>query len=79
MNRRLRNLSSREVERVRRQAGFELSYQKGSHRQYIGFIKGQRRKVTVAAPRESYYVRIIASMVRQSGLSEEEWVELLEG
>lgn len=74
MHPKLRSISSREVERILRRNGFKLERSRGSHRQYIGFVNGQKRRVTVIADQESFTVRTLSSMIRQSGLTEDEWI-----
>jgi len=77
MNRRLRTISSRVVERILRRKGFTLSRQKGSHRQYIGVVRGKRYRVTVVTGQREFTSKTLQSMIQQSGLSEEEWLESL--
>ena len=76
MQRRLKNLSSDDVGRILRKAGFKLVRQHGSHLQYSAIIKGEKRRVTVIAEWESYPLGTLKSMIAQSGLSEEEWLAL---
>ena len=74
--RELRNLSSRGVERILVKAGFWLRNQSGSHRQFVGIIRGEEHRVTVMANQKSFTPGLLKSMIHQSGLSEEEWVAL---
>ena len=67
------NISSREIEAILKKHGFSLIRQKGSHRQFIGFIQGKKRRVTVIANQKGFAIGTFKSMVRQSGLPEEEF------
>ena len=59
----------RDVVRVLREKGFVLNRKKGSHRQFEGFVGGQRRLVTVAGKGSDDIPRAtLASIRRQSGL-----------
>ena len=62
----------REVIRVLTDNGFHKDRQSGSHRQFEGFVNGERRLVTVAG-KESREVRpgTLASIKQQSGLPTE--------
>ena len=66
-------LSSRSIEKILKAHGFVLSRQKGSHQQFVGFIHGIKRRVTVIANQKSFAPGTLKSMIRQSGLSEEEF------
>ncbi len=66
-------LSSRDIERILKAHGFILSRQRGSHQQFVGVIHGQKRRVTVIANQKSFAPGTVKSMIRQSGLSEEEF------
>ncbi len=66
-------LSSRDIEKILRKHGFVLSRQKGSHQQFVGFIHGKKRRVTVIANQKGFAPGTLKSMIRQSGLSEEEF------
>ena len=66
-------LSSQEIGKILTRNGFILSRQKGSHQQFVGLIHGQRRRVTVIANQKSFAPGTLKSMIRQSGLSEEEF------
>ena len=66
-------LSSQEIGKILTRNGFILSRQKGSHQQFVGLIHGQRRRVTVIANQKSFAPGTFKSMIRQSGLSEEEF------
>ena len=66
-------LSSKDIEKILRKNGFELASQKGSHRQFKGVVKGRKRRVTVLADRKSFHPKTLKSMLRQSGLTEEEF------
>jgi predicted RNA binding protein YcfA (HicA-like mRNA interferase family) len=47
MHRELLGLTSQEVEGILQRHGFVLKRVKGSHQQFIGFVRGRKRKVTV--------------------------------
>lgn len=59
----------RDVIRVLTDNDFHLDRQSGSHRQFEGFVDGQRRLVTVAG-KEGAHVKAgtLASIRQQSGL-----------
>jgi predicted RNA binding protein YcfA (HicA-like mRNA interferase family) len=66
-------LSSKDIEKILHKHGFVLSRQKGSHQQFVGFIHGKKRRVTVIANQKSFAPGTLKSMIRQSGLFEEEF------
>ena len=66
-------LSSRDIEKILSRHGFILSRQKGSHQQFVGFIHGKKRRVTVIANQKSFTPGTLKSMIRQSGLDEKEF------
>ena len=66
-------LSSKDIEKVLKRHGFVLSRQKGSHQQFVGMIHGEKRRVTVVANQKSFAPGTFKSMIRQSGLAEEEF------
>ena len=70
-----RKLSSKDIERILKRNGFELVSQKGSHKQFKGVVKGQKRRVTVPANKKNFHPKTLKSMIRQSGLTEEEFIE----
>lgn len=67
------NLSSKDVERVLRRNGFQLVSQKGSHQQFKGIVEGKKRRATVLANKKDFDIKTFRSIVRQSGLREEEF------
>ena len=67
-------LSSRDIERTLVRHGFVLSRRKGSHQQFVGFIHGKKRRVTVIANQKGFAPGTLKSMIRQSGLSSEEFI-----
>lgn len=77
MHKALLSLTSREVERALRKKGFRLERQKGSHKQFVGFIKDRKRKVTVIANKKRFAPETLKSIIRQSGISEEEWLDMI--
>jgi len=72
----LKNVGTREVEKILLRAGFILDRQEGSHRQYLKRVESKFLRVTVVTNRKSYNPDTLKSMIAQSGLSEAEWVEL---
>jgi len=78
MHRRLLSLSSREVERILRHYGFVCARVEGSHQQFVGMTHEQQRRVTVIAKQKRFAPKTVATMIRQSGLTEREWLEVLE-
>jgi predicted RNA binding protein YcfA (HicA-like mRNA interferase family) len=60
----------REVIRILEAHGFELSRQKGSHRAYVRYVKGEKWIVTVAphSLNEDVKKGTLSSIRRQSGL-----------
>ena len=77
MHKTLLSLGSREVERILRKYGFEFHRQHGSHVHFIGVIGARKRKVTVIANQKRFAPGTLRSMIRQSGLSEKDWLEAL--
>lgn len=74
MHPKLRSISSKEVERILRKHGFTMVRSRGSHRQFVGFIHGRKRRVTVVADQKSFKPKTLNSMIRQSGFTEDEWI-----
>jgi len=68
-------LSSKDIEKILIKHGFKFVSQKGSHRQFKGVVKERKRRVTVLADRKSFHPKTLKSMIRQSGLTEEEFFE----
>jgi predicted RNA binding protein YcfA (HicA-like mRNA interferase family) len=66
-------LSSEDVERVLVKLDFKFVTQKGSHKQFKGIVKGQKRRMTILANRKSFNPKTLKSMIRQSGLTKEEF------
>lgn len=77
MNQRLKSLSSKDVEGILRKRGFTFLRQKGSHRQYVGFVGGRKQQVTVITGQKRFALGTLKSMIDQSGLSEQEWADSL--
>lgn len=75
MHRELQKLTSREVERVLRSYGFALDRTAGSHQQFVGFVRARKRSVTVIKNQKRFAPKTLASMIRQSGLTEQEWLD----
>ncbi|MDI6793021.1 MAG: type II toxin-antitoxin system HicA family toxin [bacterium] len=71
-------LSSREIEQILRKKDFIFTHQRGSHQYWTGFIKGKKRRVTLIANQKDFHPDTMKSMIRQSGLTEEEFYQLYE-
>jgi len=69
----LRPLRAREVVRKLERAGFAFRRQSGSHARYV---HTDGRGVTVPMHSGDVPVPVVRSILRQSGLSEEEWENL---
>ena len=69
-----RKLSSKDVEKILRMNGFELVSQRGSHKQLKGVVNGRKRRVTVPADRKNFHPKTLKSIIRQSGLTEEDFL-----
>jgi predicted RNA binding protein YcfA (HicA-like mRNA interferase family) len=65
--------SSKDVEKFLKRKGFKFVRQKGSHKQYVGYVEGIKRRVTVIANQKYFAPKTIKSMIEQSGLNKEEW------
>lgn len=66
-------LTPRDVKDILKANGFVLKDTEGSHEQYEGVIKGIKRKVTVDITEKDFGDELISSMIRQSGLSRNEF------
>jgi len=74
-HKKMSSLSSEDIEKILKKNNFRLSRQKGSHQQFVGYVKGRKRRVTVIANQKSFAPRTLKSMILQSGLSEQEWLD----
>lgn len=63
-------LKYRDIEKLLGEHGFALLRQRGSHRQFQGFVNGQRRIVLLAyhSRNEDVLPKTLASIIRRSGL-----------
>lgn len=77
MDKQLLNLTSREVEKVLTKMGFVKSRQRGSHIQFVGTIKGAKRRVTLIINQTHFAPKTMRSMIEQSGLKEEDWLQYI--
>lgn len=70
-----------DVRAILSNAGFEFKRQKGSHQHWEGYVRGQRRVVTVDANCAPFTTKndITKRMIQQSGLTKDEFYELLNG
>ena len=69
----LRPLRARDIIRKLERAGFALNRQRGSHARYV---HPDGRGVTVPMHPGDVPVSVIRSIMRQAGLSEDEWERL---
>jgi len=69
----LRPLRAREIARKLERAGFTLRRQRGSHARYV---HADGRGVTVPIHPGDVPIPVVRSIVRQAGLSDEEWEAL---
>ncbi len=73
-------LDRSDVERILKKLGFKPVRHKGSHAQWEGYVKGQRRIVTVdhqKSKKEQYGRKLIGKMIQQSGLSKKKFYSYL--
>jgi len=73
-------LTRREVEKILKQIGFQIKNKVGSHTQWEGYVKGQRRIVTVKKLRRDsdvYGPELMNAIIRQSGLNKKEFYSYL--
>jgi len=66
-------LSSCQVESFLEKKGFVLVRQKGSHKQYAGFVAGSKRYVTVPTGRRVILSGTMSSIIRQSEMGRRVW------
>ena len=62
-NRRLLSLTSDGVEKILKKNNFTLNRKRGSHLQYVGYIKGSKRRVTIIANQRSFAPKTIAQFI----------------
>ena len=67
------------MERILKRNNFRLSRQKGSHQQFVGYVEGEKKRVTVIANQKDFAPRTLKSIILQSGISEQEWIDGLRG
>jgi len=70
-----------QVETILKNLGFYIKRQESSHAQWEGYIKNQRRIVTVdhlkKGKKEKYGKKLLSKMMQQSGLSKKEFYSYL--
>lgn len=66
-------LTPRDVLEILKANGFVYKDTVGSHEHYEGFINGLRRKVTVDLAIDDFGKDLMQSMIRQSGLSRDDF------
>lgn len=82
MGKRYPLLNRSQVEKVLKKAGFTLKRQNAtSHAHWEGYVDGKRKVVTVdhlgGSKKEQYGRRLLASMIRQSGLGKKRFYSYL--
>ncbi len=77
MDKRLLALTSKKTETILKQMGFRRSRQKGGHIQFVGYLKGIKRRVTLISGQKGFAPRTMKSMIEQTGLTEKEWLSYL--
>ena len=70
----LPSLKPREIEKILVKAGFQLVHQRGSHKTF--FNKDTRRTVTVPYHSKDIAKGTLYSVIKQSGLSQQEFIKL---
>jgi predicted RNA binding protein YcfA (HicA-like mRNA interferase family) len=68
--------SSKEVEKFLKSQGFNLVRQRGSHQQFVGYIRGIKKRVTVMANQKHFTPKTMKSMIEQSGIDEQDWKKI---
>ena len=75
------SLDREQIENILKAIGFSQIRQKGtSHAQWEGYVKNQRRIVTVdhlKSKKEKYGPRLLGKMIQQSGLTKKEFYSYL--
>jgi len=80
MGRRYPRLDRSQVEAILIKLGFTPKRHSGSHAQWEGYSKGQRRIVTVdhfKSKKEKYGQQLLRKMIQQSGLTKKEFYSYL--
>jgi len=80
MGRKYPLLDRSQIETILKQAGFSEKRTTGSHAQWEGYVKGQRRIVTVdhlKSRKEKYGPDLLRKMIEQSGMSKKEFYRYL--
>lgn len=66
-------LTPKEVISILTARNFSLKTQEGSHAQFEGIVNETAKKVTVDMAEKDFGIDLIKSMIRQSGLTREEF------
>ena len=74
-DKRLLSLSSKDIEKILKKNNFHIRRQKGSHKQFVGYVNGKKRRVTLIINQKNFAPRTLKSMILQSGLGEQEWLD----
>ena len=76
MGRGLNNWTFSNVKHFLSEYNFQLNHVEGSHYYYVGSYGGQTRQVSVPFHgSKSIHPKTMKSIVRQSGISQEKWIE----
>jgi predicted RNA binding protein YcfA (HicA-like mRNA interferase family) len=75
MHRKLLGLDSREVERTLRHYGFARDRTVGSHQQFVGIVRENKRRVAVINNQKRFAPKTLATVIRQSRLTEQAWFD----
>lgn len=68
-----------DAERALRTLGFILEYARGSHQQWRQVRNGKLYKVTLAPHRGQVHADDVRSMIKQAGVTREQWYWAAEG
>ena len=80
MVKRYSSLDRKQVETILKNLNFSIKRQTGSHAQWEGYTRGQRRIVTVdhlKSKKEKYGRKLLNKMIQQSGLTKKEFYSCL--
>ncbi|OGG77333.1 hypothetical protein A3B35_00205 [Candidatus Kaiserbacteria bacterium RIFCSPLOWO2_01_FULL_54_24] len=70
------NWTFRDVEKFLRSKGFVLDHVRGSHHYFRGFVEGHLQMTHVQFHgSDSIHPKTLGSIIKQSGISENEWSE----
>jgi len=78
MHNRLKGLNGKDVLRILKFFGFQIDRQTGSHQQWKKADNPRSPRVTVDGIAKSIDPGTLRSIIRQSGFTEDQWVEALD-